>query len=102
MYNYFKHYSLTLSKGLIMQYISTKYLSATDTKGSRIKAKASYSNESLTIPYDYSLDCEQAHAKAAMQLATKLEWNGEYASGGNDSGYVFALIGNSNTYSTEE
>lgn len=85
-----------------MQYIQTKYLSATDTKGSRIKAKASFCPDSLTIPYDYSLDCEQAHAKAAMQLAKKLDWKGEYAAGGNDSGYVFALIGKSNTYTTEE
>ena len=67
----------------------------------KVKAKASFSNESLIIAYDHSLDCEQAHAKAAMQLAKKLDWNGEYAAGGNDSGYVFAFIGNSNTYTTE-
>lgn len=85
-----------------MQYISTKFLGATNTKGSRIKAKASSASESITIAYDYSLDCEQAHAKAAMQLAHKLDWKGEYASGGNDTGYVFAFIGNSNLYSTDE
>jgi hypothetical protein len=85
-----------------MQYISTKYLSATNTKGSRIKAKASSASESITIAYDYSIDCEQAHAKAAMQLANKLDWKGEYASGGNDTGYVFTFIGSSNLYSTEE
>lgn len=85
-----------------MQYISTKYLRPTDTKGGRIKAKASSAPDSITIPYDHSLDCEQAHAKAAMQLATKLDWRGEYAAGGNDSGYVFAFIGNSNLYATGE
>jgi hypothetical protein len=85
-----------------MQYISTKYLSATNTKGSRIKAKASSASESITIAYDYSLDCEQAHAKAAMQLANKLDWKGEYSAGGNDTGYVFTFIGSSNLYSTEE
>lgn len=85
-----------------MQYISTKYLSATNTKGSRIKAQASSASESITIAYDYSLDCEQAHAKAAMLLANKLDWKGEYAAGGNDNGYVFAYIGNSNLYSTDE
>lgn len=84
-----------------MQYISTKFLSATNTKGSRIKAKASSASESITISYDHSLDCEQAHAKAAMQLADKLDWKGEYAAGGNDTGYVFAFISGSNLYSTE-
>ena len=85
-----------------MQYISTKFLSATNTKGSRIKAKASSASESITIAYDYSLDCEQAHAKAAMKLANKLDWKGEYSAGGNDTGYVFTFIGSSNLYSTEE
>jgi hypothetical protein len=85
-----------------MQYISTKFLSATNTKGSRIKAQASFVKESITISYDHSLDCEQAHAKAAMQLARKLDWKGEYSSGGNDSGYVFTFIGSSNLYSTDE
>jgi hypothetical protein len=86
----------------IMQYITTKYLSPTNTKGGRIKASTSYGNESLTIAYDHSLDVEQAHAKAAMMLADKLDWQGEYACGGNDSGYVFALIGHCNVYSTQE
>jgi hypothetical protein len=85
-----------------MQYIHTKYLQPTDTKWGRIKAKASSANQSITIAYDHSLDCEQAHAKAAMLLATKLDWRGKYAAGGNDTGYVFAFIGNSNTYTTGE
>ena len=84
-----------------MQYIQTKYLPATNTKGSRIKATTSFGNDSVTIAYDYSLDCEQAHAKAAMELARKLEWNGEYAAGGNDSGYVFVFCGNSNLFHTD-
>jgi len=85
-----------------MQYIQTKYLSPTNNHGGRIKAKASAAHESLTIAYDHALDVEQAHAKAAMALAAKLEWNGEYAAGGNETGYVFAFIGNSNLYATGE
>lgn len=85
-----------------MQYIRTKYLPATDTRGERIKAEASYLSESITLPYDHALDCEQAHAKVAMALAKKLDWLGEYASGGNHTGYVFALISGSNTYTTGE
>jgi hypothetical protein len=37
-----------------------------------------------------------------MMLANLLDWKGEYAAGGNDSGYVFAFIGSSNTYATGE
>lgn len=85
-----------------MQYIQTKYLSPTNHKGGRIKAKASCAPGSLTIPYDHSLDIEQAHAKAAMALAAKLEWRGEYAAGGNNNGYVFTFIGHSNLYATGE
>ena len=85
-----------------MQYIQTKYLPATDNKGERVKAKASSATESITISYDYSFDVEQAHAKAAMLLAKKLDWMGEYAAGGNETGYVFAFIGSSNLYSTGE
>ena len=84
-----------------MQYIETKYLPPTNSKSGRVKAKASYCNESITISYDHSLDLEQAHAKAAMMLAKKLEWCGEYAAGGNNRGYVFAFIGSSNIYETE-
>ena len=51
-----------------MQYIKTKFLPNTN----RIKAQASAANESITLAYDYSLDCEQAHAKVAMELAKKL------------------------------
>jgi hypothetical protein len=84
-----------------MQYIETKYLPPTNHKGGRVKAKASSAPGSVTIPYDHSLDIEQAHAKAAMALAAKLDWRGEYAAGGNNRGYVFAFIGHSNLYATE-
>jgi hypothetical protein len=85
-----------------MQYIETKYLPPTNHKGGRVKAKASSAPGSVTIPYDHSLDIEQAHAKAAMALAAKLDWRGEYAAGGNDRGYVFTFIGHSNLYATGE
>ena len=85
-----------------MQYIETKYLPATNTKGSRIRATTSYGRDEIVIPYDYSLDIEQAHAKAAMQLAKKLDWTGDYAAGGNDTGYVFTIIGKFNTYTAQK
>ena len=71
------------------QAIETKYLPATNTKGARIKA-TSWAG-SITLPYDYSLNNDQMHAKAAMALVKKLEWGGTWLQGGNASatGYVF-------------
>lgn len=55
--------------------IHTKYLSATNTQGSRIKAyTASYGSQkglSVTIPYDYSLDGVAVHFKAVKALFAK-------------------------------
>lgn len=81
-----------------MQYIKTKYL----PNSNRIKATTSYGTDSIAMPYDYSLNVEQAHAKVAMALAQKLEWLGEYVAGGNETGYVFVIAVNSNQYSTGE
>jgi hypothetical protein len=47
--------------------IRTKYLGPTDTRGARIKA---WSGEtSVTIPYPYELNTEDAHTEAASKLA---------------------------------
>lgn len=55
--------------------IHTKYLSATNTSGSRIKAyTASYGTQkglSVTIPYDHALDGVAVHFKAVKALANK-------------------------------
>ena len=64
-----------------MQTITTKHLSATNTKGSRIKATAS-GGASHTIPFDYGLDGpQQAHGKAAESLINRLAWNGVWVGG---------------------
>lgn len=55
-----------------MQAIKTKYLPATNFKGSRIKASCEAG--SLTIPYPYELTIERVHAFAAMELCNKLGW----------------------------
>ncbi len=71
------------------QAITTKYLSATNRRCSRIKATAAAG--SLTLPYDDSLNTENAHAKVAHALACKLGWPGDYYIGGmpDDRGYCF-------------
>lgn len=74
-----------------MQAITTKYLPATNTKGSRIKASCEAG--SVTVSFDHTGTIEQAHAKAAITLIAKLGWHGEYTCAGDRNGcYYFAEI----------
>ena len=74
------------------QAIETKYLRATDTKGSRIKASAF--GGSITVGYDYELNTWENHRAAADALIAKMGWSGTYAQGGNakGNGDVFVKI----------
>lgn len=76
--------------------IRTKYLGPTDTRGARIKA---WSGEtSVTIPYPYELNTEDAHVEAASKLADILhgfdEERIEYAVARStqDDGYCFYRV----------
>lgn len=73
-----------------MKAIITKYIGATDTRGSRIKATDEDGN-SITIPYPHELSGEAVHAKAAVQLCRKMQWGGELIGGGVKNGYVFVF-----------
>lgn len=61
--------------------IHTKYISPTNTRGSRIKAYTanwgSSKGFSVTIPYDYSLNDVALHFKAVNALVAKhnLDWD---------------------------
>jgi len=52
-----------------MQSIQTKFLSATDTRGSRIKAIAE--RGSITIPFPYDKSGDECHREAAHRLIAK-------------------------------
>ncbi len=78
--------------------IETKYLGATDTKGSRIKASAN--GHSVTVGYDHAKNQgAEVHSVAALALCRKLGWTAhEYLgaathliAGGTDNGYVFVF-----------
>mgnify|MGYP006108219453 FL=1 len=74
-----------------MQTIKTKYLGATNHRGSRIKATTS-SGISKTMSYDHELNQVPNHFRVARELIKELGWSGEYAMGsdGNSGdGYVF-------------
>jgi hypothetical protein len=74
--------------------IQTKYLKATNTRGSRIKAWVSGRDWSATIPYPHELSYEQAYFAAAKAFVKKynLDWNTEGMHyGGTEHGYVFCF-----------
>ena len=76
-----------------MQAITTKYVSATNTRGSRIKASCQAG--SISIPYPSELTGQACHRAAAEVLAQKMGWTGpDYGpllGGGIKDGYVFVF-----------
>ena len=66
------------------QAIVTKYLGPTNTRGSRVKATASAG--SVTIEWDDAINTEANHNRAAMLLAYKYKWAGDYIGGGLPNG----------------
>ena len=80
--------------------IHTKYLSASNTRGSRIKAfTASWGDSKgfeVTIPYDYSLNGVEVHFKAVKALIQKhsLDWDLEgmrYGDSSDGKGFSFCF-----------
>jgi hypothetical protein len=74
-----------------MQTITTKFLPATDSKDSRVKAVNSFGTSSVTLAWDDSLNVEENHILAAQALAQKLGWAGKFVGGGTKTGYVFTF-----------
>ena len=80
-----------------MQTIITKFISATDTRGSRIKASfasggANDNRPSVTIPYPHEDSGAACHWQAAKILVERMGWHGrEFTSGALNDGYVFVF-----------
>jgi hypothetical protein len=83
------------------QAIVTKYLGATNFRGSRVKAMASAG--SITLSWDHSLNSENNHTAAARALAVKYGWlvpndpigqtfSERYAIGGMPSASPYAYV----------
>ena len=72
-----------------MKAIITKYMPATNTRGSRIKAMAE-GVASLSIPYPHELNSEEGHLHAAKLLCERMDWKGNLVSGGlpDETGYA--------------
>lgn len=76
------------------QAITTKYLGATNHRGSRVVARAQAGR--ITIPWDDALDVAENHLKAATALAWKYGWLDFSALVGgampDGAGYCFVLV----------
>jgi hypothetical protein len=58
-----------------MNAIKTKFLSATDTRGERIKASTTSDRPiSIIRPYNYKLGTEENHRAVAKELFKELDW----------------------------
>jgi hypothetical protein len=78
--------------------ITTKYLSASNTRGSRIKASvfnwAKNKTESVIIPYPHALSYELCHFEAVKALVEKLDLQVSLENmrfGGLENGYCFCF-----------
>lgn len=77
---------------LMKKVIETKYIGPGNVRGTRIKATTE--KESVTIPYDHSLNLAENHETAAEALRQKLAWKGEFIIRGEplpSGGMVFIL-----------
>lgn len=73
-----------------MQAIVTKYLGPSNVRGSRVKATCQAG--SLTLHWDDSLNPESNHRAAAIALADRLQWSGQWTSGGLPNGETAWVI----------
>lgn len=70
------------------QAIQTKFIPVTDTRPSRVKAWAQAG--SVTLSWDDSLNVDANHARVALALAAKMQWDGKYIGGALPGrGYAF-------------
>ncbi len=74
-----------------MQTIETKYVGPSNVRGSRIIATASGAGHRVIISYDSALSSEDAHAKGATALCTKLGWEGKLIAGHTKTGMVWVF-----------
>jgi hypothetical protein len=72
------------------QAIVTKYIPASNVRGSRVKAITA-SGISLTLHYDSGLNSYENHVAAAEALQAKMKWPGDMVGGATKDGYAFTF-----------
>ena len=75
-----------------MQTIETKYMGATNYKGSRIKATHEGNAQTITTGYNHALNLDENHQYAARQLMHKLKWDGEMHGGSTKTGMAWVFV----------
>jgi hypothetical protein len=73
--------------------VRTKYLPASNHRGSRVKATCQAG--SVTIPFSHDTDITSAHFEAVKALLTRrgLDWGDRWAIGSvDDVGYIFTPV----------
>lgn len=71
--------------------IITTYHGPTNYRGSRITASAGM-GRSITVPFQYEKNADQAHAYAAEALCKKMGWTGDLIGGGMPKGMAWVFI----------
>lgn len=76
-----------------MQTITVKWLSATSTRGARIRATTT-GGTSIIRPYDYALNAEENIRLVAQKLYTRMQWGEDGMTGGDnkDGSMTFVSI----------
>ena len=74
-----------------MNAIQTKYIGPTNTRGSRVKASTE-GGATLTVGWRDELNSEENHRQAAMGLAKKMKWAGQWVGGGMKTGNVYVNV----------
>ena len=79
---------------IIRQAITTKYISPSNTRGSRVKAQAEVG--SVTLSWDNALSIDENHSRAAHALANKYKWLDRFETlqcgATHDRRYVFVIL----------
>ena len=76
-----------------MKAIRTKYHGPGNVRGSRFSATTGEQGQKVFVSYDYGMNSDKNHAKAARHLADKFNWKDRLIGGGFPDGtmvWVFA------------
>jgi hypothetical protein len=74
-----------------MKVIRTRYLPATNTKGSRILASDGDRNQ-IVIGYPHGLNSDEGHELAAYLLMQKMDWPNQLIGGGFQNDMYWTMV----------
>ena len=75
-----------------MKAIQTKFIGATNTRGSRVTVRDGDGNSTWSS-YDHGMNAERNHAAGAKKLCDKMKWTGAFVSGWLKAGtYVHVFL----------